>query len=286
MKSRLFSTAICVLAMMLAAAVSLAQDSAPVDPLEADADAEPELTWDSYKVKAYTIQIFGGVFGGDEYLNLPVTGDRTYLQDGSNLVMGYDGTWWETEELNYDHYRGPVKELEDGNTFGVKVGAYLSGNFHLDLVLAYSSSEAVLTMTNVEDPDNFVVEEIDRDPSVEIFRGSLQAIYDVNQVDLFGIEPYLGFGFGGVINRFSQLEDVNGLFLVGTIGLRRQVVGNASAFVQFDLTNFSMDRDELHYTESVTYTDITAGISFYLDTVPSDIRAMHAADVADRARRR
>ena len=203
MNSRLFSTATCILVLLLATAVSLAQDSAPVDPLEADADAESELTWDSYKVKAYTIQVFGGMFGGDEYLNLPVTGDRTYLEEGSDLVMSYDGTWWETDELNYNEYKGPVKELEDGITMGVKIGAYLSNNFHLDMVLSYSSSEAVLTMTNVEDPDNYVVEEIDRDSGVEIYRGSLRAIYDINQVDLFGIEPYLGFGFGGVINRSS-----------------------------------------------------------------------------------
>ncbi len=286
MNSRFFLALLCCLVLGLAAGTAVAQDAAADDPLEADdTAAEPELTWDDYKIKAYTVRIFGGQFGGDEYLNLPVKGDRTYLTEGADLVMGYDGSFWETDELNYEIYDGPIKKLEDGYTFGVRVGSYLTDNFHLDLSLSYSATEAVLTMVNTEEPDNFVREEIDRDDSVQIFRGGLEMIYDFDRFELLGIHPYMGFGFGGVINRFSNLEDVSGLYLTGTFGLEHALFADTSAFVQFNLTTFAMSRDELHYTETVSFTDITAGISFFLDVVPGDIRALHEAEMAEAASR-
>jgi hypothetical protein len=293
MNSRLF---LALVGLLLAgAAGAFAQDPQPAaadtaaaatasDPLEADeATSEPELTWDDYKIKAYTIRLYGGVFGGDQYLNLPVKGDRTYLSEGSDLVMGYDGEFLPADEFDYERYDGPIKELEDGTTFGVRIGSYLTDNFHLDLSLAYTATEAVLTMVDTEDEDNFVREEIDRDASVQVVRGGLEMMYDFDRFELLGFHPYMGFGFGGVISRFSNLEDVSGLYLMGTAGIEHALAGNSSAFVQFNLTTFAMDRHELHYTETVTFTDITAGISFFFDVVPADIRAMHEAEQAEAA---
>jgi hypothetical protein len=288
MNSRLFLAVICTLVMVLWSALAFGQDAAPSDPLESDTAAEPEQTWRDYSIKAYTIEIFGGMFGGDTYLDLPVKGDRTYVEPESDRIMSFDGEWFQDDELDRERYDGPVKTMEDGYTIGVKVGSYLSDHFHLDLVFSYSASEAVLMLTD-KTPDGGgppTQVEWDRDGSVQIFRGALEMMYDFDNYRLLGIYPYLGFGFGGVINRFSALEDVSGLFLVGTGGLRREIAGNASAFVQFDYTNFSMDRHELNYTKSVSYTDITFGISFFIDVVPPDIRALHDADVAEARRQR
>lgn len=284
MKSRLFPAMFCVFAMvLLSAAVALAQEApaaADADPLE-DEGVEEE-TWDSYAVKAYTIQVFGGLFGGDTYLELPVMGDQTEVEEGIQRVMSFDGDWWELDELDYTIYDGPTKTIEDGQTAGICIGTYLADSFHLDLSLAYTKTEALLTMVNTEDPDNLVVEEIDRDTDVTVLRGALKAMYDLNQVDFFGIRPYLGFGFGGVITRFSELDDVGGLFLVGTAGMSRKFGDTASVFAQFDLTTFAMSRDELEYTKTVTFTDMVMGVSFYLDRVPEDIRARHDAEVAEQ----
>lgn len=290
MKSRLFPVVWCALALALSGVPAFAQEaeqeSEPVNPLEADAEAEPELTWSDYTVKAYSIQLFGGAFGGAEYLNLPVKPDRTYVAPGSDLVMSYDGTWWETDELNYNIYDGPIKTIEDGYTLGLKVASYLADDFHLDLVFSYSATEAVLTMVNLEDPENTFREEIDRDAGVQVFRGALEMTYDFDSFRVLGIYPYLGFGFGGVINRFSNLEDVNGLFLLGTAGLQRHVAGTASVFLEFDFTTFSMGRDELHYTKSVNYTDIAAGVSFFIDRVPPEIRTLHESETAAKGHHR
>ncbi len=285
MKSRLFQATLCVLALTLFAASAYAQDADAANPLEADTEAEPEYTWDDFAVKAYTIQIFGGAFNGDRYLDLPVKLDRTQVEEGTDWVMGYDGRVWTPDRLDYDVYDGPIKTLENGYTLGAKVGSYLSDNFHVDLSLSYSASEAQLTMENMDDPENVFREEIDRDAGVQIFRGGISMMYDLQKFDLWGIYPYFGFGFGGVIVRYSALEDVGALYLVGSGGLKRHIAGATSAFIQFDLTNYSMSRHELHYTKSVTFTDIVFGLSFFIDTVPQDVRALHEADQAEAARR-
>lgn len=282
MKSRLFLALMCVLAMSMPV-VAVAQEPPADDPL--DDEGVVAETWDSYLVKAYSIQVFGGLFGGDRYLDLPVMGEQTEVQEGTERVMSYDGTWWERDELDYTRYDGPVKTLEDGLTAGVRLGSYLADSFHMDLTLSYTRTEAFLTMVDKTDRDNLITEEIDRDDNVQILRGSLKMMYDLDNVDLLGVSPYLGFGFGGIITRFSNLEDRGGLFLVGTAGLHGQVSSSLSAFLQFDVTAFAMDRDELHYNTTVAFTDITAGFSLFVDVVPGDVRSRHNADQADRRRR-
>ncbi len=284
MNSRLYQALFCLFVMSLALA-AVAQDQEPpaTDPL--DDEGELEETWDSYKVKAYSIQVYGGLFGGDRYLDLPVMGEQTEVEEGTQRVMGYDGTWWELDELNYNIYDAPVKTIEDGSTAGVRIGTYLTNDFHMDLSFSYTKTEAILTMVNKEDPDNLLREEIDRDPDVQVLRASVKMMYDLDSFSLLGISPYMGFGFGGVITRYSNLEDVGGLFLVGSAGLRREIAGTASAFVQFDLTTYAMSRDELHYKETVTFTDIAAGLSFFVDVVPADVRGRHDAEMAERRRR-
>ena len=286
MKTRLFPAVICVLVLALPAALAYAQEAAADDPLEAAGEVEPELTWESYGIKGYSIQFFGGSFKGAQYLDLPVKGARTQVEARSDLVMSYDGTWWEPDELDYNVYDGPVKTIEDGYTYGIKIGSHISDSFHLDLTFSYSATEAQLTMVNSEDPLNVFREEIDRDDSVQVFRGAISMMFDLRRFDLLEIYPYFGFGFGGIINRFSNLPDTGGLYMLGSFGLQRQIVGSTSLFVQFDLTTFPMSRQELHYTKTVNYTDITLGISFFIDTVPADVRAIHEADLATEQRRR
>lgn len=280
--------AVCAAGLLLLALPGLAQSDPTDDPLEAPRDEERELTWSDYAVKAYTIQVFGGWFGGSEYLNLPLKGPRTYLQE-LDRVMGYNGEWWpngdQEGQLDYNIYDSPIKTIEDGQTFGLKIGSYLTEQFHLDIYFSYTATEAVLTMINTEDEDNLFRTEIDRDPDVQILRGALLLTYDLDTFDIFGFSPYMGLGFGGILNRFSNLPDVGGLFLMGAAGLNRPISGNVSAFVQGDLTAFSMSRDELHYTKSVVYKNISAGISLFFDTVPPDIRALRESQLAERRRR-
>jgi hypothetical protein len=295
-----FAALLCVLALLLAGITSAqepADEPATTPPADAAETAETddplagegelEDTWDSYKIKAYSIELSGGLFQGDEYLNLPVMGDQTQVEAGTQRVMSYDGTWWELDELDYENtYDGPIKELEDGITAGLRIGSYLTDSFHLDLAFSYTKTEAVLTMMNQADEDNVFREEIDRDDDVQILRGAIEMMYDIDGFGLLGFEPYLGFGFGGVITRFSNLEDEGGLFLTGTAGMRGRLMGDVSTFVQFNMTTFGMGRDELHYAKTVTFFDVSAGLSFFVDVVPGDVRERHEAEMAERRRAR
>lgn len=83
MKSRLFLALLCLFAMTLSV-TALAQDPPSDDPL--DEEGEVAETWDNYMVKAYSIQFFGGLFGGDRYLDLPVMGEQTEVLEGSQRL--------------------------------------------------------------------------------------------------------------------------------------------------------------------------------------------------------
>lgn len=276
---------------LMAALPVMGQEMASDDPLETATVAEPELTWRDFSVKAYTVQVFGGRFGGAQYLNLPIIADRVQFATRPR-VMSYRGDWWrhgEHEgELDYNVWDSPIKTIEDGLTFGLKLGSYITDDFHLDFCFAYSSTQAVLTMVNIDedDPNYLVRSEIDRDPNVQILRAALQMTYDIRDFQLFGFQPYFGLGFGGVLNRFSNLTDVGSLFLVGSFGMIGRLSGDISLFLQTDMTTFTMARDELHYTTLVTYRDFSAGLSFYFDVVPPEIRSLHEAQQAERRRRR
>jgi hypothetical protein len=295
MNPRCVLTAIALCSFMLTN-TAIGQEGAADDPLESSILDEPELTWSDYTVKAYTVQIFGGWFGGTQYLNLPLTGPRAQYAE-LPLIMSYSGDWWqhgtEEGELNYHRptrsgpgWDSPIKTIEDGITLGLKLCSYIGNQVHIDLLFAYSSAQASLTMVNREDEDNVYRAEIDRDPNVQVLRAAMQISYDIHELSLVGLRPYLGIGFGGVLNRFSNLPDRGGLFLIGTFGLQRQLTDTFAFFVQGNLTAFAMSREELHYTKTVTYKDVSAGISLYFDAVPADIRALHETQQAERRQRR
>ena len=294
MKPWLLPASLCAMCLLLGTSAVRAQDPAePAAPAGSTAEPateavnlEPEMVYEDYTIKGYTIAVFGGAFSGDEYLNLPVRGDRTFEDEGADRIMGYDGDWLTPAELDRAVYDGPVKTLEDGTGFGFKVGSWLNDNVHVDLVFSYVGTEAVLTMVNktLEPP---AAEEISRDTDVTVFRAGFGLSYELRQFELLGIHPYVGFGFGGVIVRYSAIDDTGELFFNGNFGLTRPISPNLSVFAQFDLTTFAMSRDELQYTERVNLSDLRIGLSWFIDVVPAEVRALHEEDLkATRTRRR
>jgi len=293
MNHRLIPALLCSSCLLLCATWAAAQDPAEptAEPAETEA-AAPELTYDDYFVKGYTISVFGGTFKGDQYLDLPVKDPRSYVTPDSRRIMSYStGEFFTEGELNYDQYDGAVKELEDGNSFGFKLGTHITDQFHVDIDFTYSTTQAVLRMTNkgwVRGPegefqnlpsDEWVVEEIDRDPDVKVYRAGLTLNYDFLQYRLFGIYPALGFGFGGVITRFSVLDDTGGLYFTGKAGLHRPLAGGLSIFAEYDATVFAMSRDELDYTTMVTFQDLRIGLGWFIDVVPPEVRERRAREL-------
>ncbi len=277
MVSRLTLALLCLLA------VSPASPARAQDPTE-DTETAPQLDmeYDDFMVKAYTISIFGGWFSGAEYLNLPVRGDRTYVSAGSDDILGFDG-----ENLVYDRdiYDGPVKKLDTGTGFGMKLGTWLNDDVHIDLAASYASSQAILTMVNKnpDDPDHPFTEEIDRDPNVTIYRASLTLNYELGQFRVLGIHPSIGLGFGGIINRFTNIKDRGELYLAASLGLERPLAGNVGIFGRLNTTTFAMNRSELQYNTRLTYVDAQIGLTYFVDVLPPAVRHAHAEDVKSRS---
>ncbi len=258
-------------------------ESLPAEEVVQEApDPIPEevLTYEDYSVKAYTITLFGGQFSGAKYLENMDLPERTILTEGAGDIMGFDG---EVLLVSQDpvHYTGAHKEIKEGPAFGARIGIYVSDDFHLDLLGTYSSGEAVTTMRYTPDPENFPDKseriEVDRDDGYQMFKGGMALMYDAKPAAFFGIVPRLGFGLGGIINRYSELSDVTGLYLEGNFGLNFELFENFQVGGQVDLTNFAYDVEELGYSNMVNFVTYSLGVTVFLDVIPPEVRASHMA---------
>jgi len=280
----------------------LAQDTeAPVPDEEGAAPAPTGPTkYEDFSVKAYSLEFYGGSFSGGKYLENKLIGERTIITDGGAPIFAFnpDGSGipkpnsltgegygvHDDGSLVYDtnFYRAAHKEIKSGDAFGARIGVYIADHFHLDLLASYQSGKAVTTM--LYDPDTFanttedaVRIEVDSDDGFKVYKGGLALMYDAEPATFFGIEPRIGFGLGGIINRYTYLEDKTGLYLEGNFGLVRSISRNLSLAVQADVSTFAFDVDELGYSNMVSYTNFTVGLNYFIDVLPPAVRAGHEA---------
>jgi hypothetical protein len=266
---------------------ALTADSAS-DPVAAD--GEKSLAWKDYKVKAYSLSIFGGHFSGATYLDLKPLTPQTFLTPGAGDILGYDGNVL-TESLDppgsVRKYTGARKEIEAGTAIGGRIGVYVADDFHLDLLGNYMSGRAVTTMLHNPDPvvspDNWTRIEVDEDSGFRAFKGGLSLMYDARPAKFLGMTPMMGFGLGGVLNRYTALADKAALYLEGNFGISVQPMDNLRIIGRADVAVFAFDVDELGYSNMVTYRNLTVGAAWFLDRVPADVRAKH--ETTKRTRR-
>ncbi len=253
-------------------------------PLAPELIPEEVLTYEDYSVKAYTLTFFAGQFSGAKYLENMNLAERTILTEGAGDIMGFDG---EVLLVSQDplHYTGAHKEIKEGPAYGGRIGIYVSDDFHLDLLGTYASGEAVTTMLYTPDPENFPNKseriEVDRDDGYQMLKGGLALMYDATPATFFGIVPRLGFGLGGIINRYSELSDVTGLYLEGNFGLNYELFDNFQIGGQVDLTNYAYDVEELGYSNMVNFVTFSLGLTVFLDVIPPEVRASHLAQQDD-----
>jgi len=297
MNFRNFLSLILALGLMLSGPNLLAQEETeePAAPVEEAVQQEPApieeeiLVYDDYTVKAYTITVFGGSFSGAKYLENMDLVPRTVLAQDAGDILGFmtrEPEFYDGDVLlvsrDAEHYTGAHKEIESGPAYGGRIGIYISDDFHMDILGTYASGEAVTTMLFTEDPDNAPSKseriEVDRDPGFKMFKGGLALMYDATPATFYGIVPRLGFGLGGIINRYSELADVTGLYLEGNFGLNFKLFKNFQVGGQVDFTNFAYEVEELGYSNMVNYVTYTLGLTVFLDSVPEQVRASHLAE--------
>lgn len=250
------------------------------------------LTYDDYTVKGYTITGFGGSFSGAKYLENMELGERTVLTQGAGDILGFltgDPSEYDGDVLRVskdaDHYTGAHKEIKSGPAYGVRIGIYISDDFHLDILGTYATGEAVTTMLFTEDPENNPEKSerivVDQDNGFSLIKGGLALMYDATPAKFFGLVPRLGFGLGGIINSYSEIADVTGLYLEGNLALNYEIFKNWQLGAQVDVTNFAYDVPELGYSNMVNYATYSLGLTVFLDSVPPEVRASHLAEQND-----
>lgn len=283
MKLSTIVSIVCAAVLSGSALVALAQDTPPPADDEAATTTEPvaeALEWSDYTVKAYSLTVWGGTSSGATYLDNPPIDGLTVLTDGAADILAYDGGVL-PESRDIRHYDAATKEIKSGDAFGGRIGIYLSNDFHLDLMGSYASGEAVTSMLYTEEPDlapdKTVRVQVDSDPGFKTYKGGLALMYNATPAAVFGAIPRLGFGLGGIINRYSQLPDKTALYLEANFGLTYEVVDNVSLGAQADITNFAFEVDELGYSNMTTYTTFSLGVSWFIDRVPEPVRASHEA---------
>ena len=289
-----FSTVLSLIPALLAVTAGTgasAQDFTAPTPADSAAvqAAAASLQYDDYTVKAYTLTFFYGSFNGARYLDLPEVGPKTVVTPGVGTqlgpadVLGYNGLPLPEARQRYADgtlkYDAAQKEIDPGPAFGARIGVYVSDNFHLDLMGTYAEGTAVTTMLRKDqfNPDLDTRVQLDEDQGFTVYKGGLALMYDAMPAKFWGITPRLGFGLGGIINRYSELEDKTALYVEGNLALTHRLAKRMDIILQADLTTFAFEVDELGYGNMVNYSTFSLGLSWFIDVLPSDVRARHQA---------
>lgn len=248
-------------------------------------EPEEELT---SRIKQISISLRGGRYGGTTYLDLPVVDERAQLAEGSNTVTLYNGEILDLGDARpVNGFDAPIKEIEPGESFGFNIGFFLSDAFHIDLNAGYVRSRAVLSMARFE--DEVLMERVtgaDLDPWYEGFydrtdltggsvddnfrsyMGGISVSYDAHTLRTLGLTPIFGMGFGGIINRFTVLEDKTALYFQLYGGLDLPISDRIHVNTLFKATTYSFQTEEVVYSEQVTTLTGQLGLTFLFDVKP------------------
>lgn len=289
MKKTMIPFLILLLCAALGGNPALAQNS---NSAAGDDPPPPPAKFEKYSdfiVKGYSISFSAGHFTGATYLkNIPL-GDKTFYTEGGNDILRYfptdDTEDYLEESRRKDEngnfiYDAAEKEAEPGDSYSLKVGIYIADNFHLDLSGSYINSRASTTMMHyfLDEPELDGREEVDFDDGFKVYKGGMALMYDAEPAKFFGITPRLGFGLGGIINRYTQLEDKTALYLEGNFALNYRLFRNIDITGQIDSATFAFDVDELGYSNMIHYTTYSVGMTWFIDVLPANIRAQHQSE--------
>jgi hypothetical protein len=289
MKKTMVPFLILLLGTMLCGNLALAQYAGSGESEDPPPPPAKFGKYSDFIVKGYSISFSTGHFSGATYLKNWALGDKTFYTDGANDILAYfpsDETGeslpvstFKDENGNFV-YDAAEKEVEPGESYNLKVGIYIADNFHLDLAGSYIQSRASTTMMHyfLDEPELNGREEVDADDGFKIYKGGLALMYDAEPAKFLGITPRLGFGLGGIINRYTELEDKTALYLEANLAFNYRLFKNLDLTGQIDSATFAFDVDELGYSNMIHYTSYSIGACWFINVLPDDILAQHQAD--------
>ncbi|MDO9695809.1 MAG: hypothetical protein Q7W56_13900 [Candidatus Latescibacteria bacterium] len=250
-----------------------------------DTATAPEPT---SSIKKIAISFGGGYYSGSTYFELPTIDLRAQVAPGSNTLTLFNG-----QELDLGIQRrpncldAPIKKIVPGQAANVRLGFYISDDFHMDLYGSYARSKAELSLLRYQDgeiagrvePDElkrwtdelYASQGIDggfRDEDFRSFTGGANLVYDASAIRMFGLTPQFGTGFGGVINRFTTLEDKTALYFQLFGGLLMPLGDHLRVDLRGTATTFSFATEEVTYAQQVTMFVGSLGVTWLFDVKP------------------
>ncbi len=260
---------IFLLTILVLAIPASGQDS----PAGADDTALPDAPTSA--IKRIAISFSGGTYSGATFFKLPPLDDRAQLEEGTNIITLFNGEELDLgEEVPVDEgFGAPVKKIDSGHFVEGRIGFYLNESFHLDLVGGLVLADASLSVLQYDGGEPLgritgTVENGFLDTGHTAFMGGFQFGYDGHQLKKFGLTPNFGLGFGGIIDRFTVLEDKTALFFQLFGELSYPAFDNIEIRARVTTTTYSFRTEEVRYTEQITASNFTLGFTWLFDANP------------------
>ncbi|MCP4144311.1 MAG: hypothetical protein GY752_03385 [bacterium] len=239
------------------------------------------------RIKTISLSFGGGYYSGCTYFELPLIHPNAQIAEGSNNLWLYDGEYLDLGTGDADRYLdAPIKKINPGSLFSADIGFYLSENFHVDLSASMAKSTADITIIEVNndipgerfqptgDHDFFRNDPRFQDDNpfheddFTLYSGGLTLIYDATNLSKEYLLPYFGCGLGGVINRFSALEDKTALYFQFVTGAFIPITDNLKINAEIRATTYSFGTEEVVYAKEIFNATLTLGATWMIDVKP------------------
>ena len=239
------------------------------------------------KIKTISLNFGGGYYSGCTYFELPLIHPNAQLAEGSNNLWLYDGEYLDLGTGDADRYLdAPIKKINPGSLFSVNIGFYLSEDFHIDLSASMARSTADITVIEVNNDipgerfqptgehdffrndDRFQGGNPFHEDDFKIYSGGITLVYDAANLRKGFLLPYFGCGLGGVINRFSALEDKTALYFQFLSGVYIPVTDRLMISADLRATTYSFGTEEVVYAREIFNATVTLGATWMIDVKP------------------
>jgi hypothetical protein len=208
------------------------------------------------------VTAFGGLQGGGTFLALPPIDDPTRTFDtAADQVLDFSGM-----SLPGD-LEAVQKQIEDAPLLGAKASFFFGSNFGMQLIGSYAKTEASLTAQYKSDldyeTDPPAGERFEYDRSdVSILKGGGNITYNIGKERKMKIWPYVSLGFGGLLIKYPETDDMGALYFLYGGGISLKLGGSIRLQLGADFTLFSYDQDEVNLNETMTLPAFTLGLTW------------------------
>jgi len=222
-----------------------------------------------FQVVRIELALFGGVVGGDSFLELPdILDEEQTFDTGAAQIVDFNN-------VPRQDLRAPLKYIQDGRMIGGTASFYLGTNFGMQLTGSWATAEAVLTGHSAENKNRFVADRSDMD----LITVGGNIIYNLGKERKWrGMRPFVNLGFGGILNKFPGVDDVGAVYFNYGGGLSYPVWNQFRLEAMAHWRLYTWDTDEIARDETVQLPTVSFGIAWRHDVPPPEAPATESSE--------